>query len=95
MTNNLDVRLVEHYRNSLHHKKHFTSKYNCYFCVWFEAYKTPREAIKSENRLKRLSRIDKNQIIEKLNPDWKFFNQEILTKWPPDEWMLKWMIRNE
>ncbi|MFN0031642.1 MAG: GIY-YIG nuclease family protein [Flavobacteriales bacterium] len=95
MTNSLDARLVEHYKGAIARKKSFTARYNCYYCVWFEAFATPRGAIKKEDALKRLSRRAKNEIISTANPDWKFLNEEILRKWPPDEWMMKWLARDE
>jgi putative endonuclease len=94
MTNNIEARLVEHYKGGLLHKKHFTSKYNCYYCIWYEAFPSAREAISKEKQLKKLARIEKEKIIEKLNPEWKFLNEEILPRWPPDEWMLIWFVRD-
>ena len=95
MTNNLDVRILEHYKAAIQNKKHFTSRYNCYFCVWYEAFETPREAIDKEDALKRLSRKGKENIIDRFNPEWKLLNQDILKKWPPDDWMLDWMARDD
>lgn len=95
MTNNLDARLVEHYKGAITHKKSFTAKYNCYYCVWYETFHTPVEAIKKEDALKRLSRKAKDEIINATNPEWKFLNEEILKKWPPDEWMMEWLARDD
>jgi putative endonuclease len=49
----------------------FTSKYDVYRLVWFEAYDDPTNAIEREKEIKKWRRAWKIALIEKDNPDWK------------------------
>jgi putative endonuclease len=60
----------------LQHKKHlypdaFTAKYRCHKLVWFQEFGDIVEAIAQEKRLKRWRRAWKDELIGKLNPEWK------------------------
>ncbi|HQS06477.1 MAG TPA: hypothetical protein PLT16_12685, partial [Daejeonella sp.] len=48
----------------------FTSKYNCTKLVWFEQFSDVNLAIAREKQLKTWERSWKNNLIEKLNPEW-------------------------
>ncbi|WP_235049520.1 GIY-YIG nuclease family protein [Sphingobacterium paucimobilis] len=68
VTSDLYTRLVEHrekrYANS------FTSKYNSCLCVYYESFPTIEEAIDREKQLKKWNRSKKENLINKLNPQW-------------------------
>lgn len=48
----------------------FTKKYNVNKLVYYEAYDSLDLALHRETKLKGLSRVKKNRIIELLNPRW-------------------------
>ena len=48
----------------------FTKKYNVKKLVYYEVLSSPYEALEREKKLKGLSRVKKNRIVEKLNPTW-------------------------
>lgn len=73
VTNDLSRRLFEH-RNGLGSSNSFTSKYNCYYLIYFEEYSTPKEAIEREKELKKWRRQKKEGLINKKNPRWKFLD---------------------
>jgi putative endonuclease len=81
MTNDLERRLVEHYLGT-HQKNGFTSKYKCFYLVWFERYQYVHHAIEREKEIKGWIRAKKNLLIESENPNWAFLNKDIMT-WPP------------
>ncbi|MBQ9436521.1 MAG: GIY-YIG nuclease family protein [Bacteroidales bacterium] len=74
-TNNLMRRISEHKHHK--YKGSFTDKYNCEYCIYYEEYNTYREAIKRENKIKNMSRAEKEQLISNKNPDW----QEVATEY--------------
>jgi len=80
VTNNLAVRLIQHYMGS---NNSFTSKYKVYYLVWYETSKYVLNAIAREKEIKELIRQKKNALITEFNPGWKFLNEEILGNWPP------------
>ncbi len=66
-TNNIRRRVYEHKRKIVYG---FTSKYNCTKLVWYEKFSDVNLAIAREKQLKTWQRSWKNNLIEKLNPDW-------------------------
>jgi len=68
VTNDLQRRLYEH-KNKL--IDGFTKKYNINRLVYYEEYKEIEEAIAREKQLKSWTRIKKEKLIEKENPEWK------------------------
>ena len=68
VTNNLPRRLYEH-RNHL--VKGFAEKYQTNKLVYFETTGDVRVAIEREKQLKGWTRIKKNTLIAKSNPQWK------------------------
>lgn len=88
MTNNLIRRLVEHYMQR-GNSEHFTGRYYCYNLVWYEWHQYVFNAIAREKELKRLLRKEKEELIAKFNPEWKFLNAEICGCWPPSPELLK------
>ncbi|MDF2432000.1 MAG: putative endonuclease [Mucilaginibacter sp.] len=81
ITNDLDRRLYEHYFG-VGAKDSFTSKYKCYYLIWFERYQYVNHAIEREKEIKGWSRSKKNKLVEQENPDWRFLNKDIM-EWPP------------
>ena len=68
VTGNLYRRLYEH-RNGL--VDGFTKKYNVHKLVYFEYTSDVYSAISREKQLKKWRRSKKNELIEKLNPQWR------------------------
>jgi len=80
VTNDLNRRLCEHYFGT-DQKESFTSKYKCYYLVWFERYQYVNHTIEREKEIKGWLRVKKNKLIEEENPDWRFLNKDIM-EWP-------------
>ena len=67
VTGNLPRRLYEH-RNGL--VEGFTKKYNIHKLVYYENTNDVHSAISREKQLKKWSRVKKNDLIKRMNPDW-------------------------
>lgn len=84
VTNHLEQRLVEHFIDSndpLSNK--FTAKYKAIYLVYYEAYNYIKDAITREKEIKKWRREKKDSLIDTINPDRKFLNEELLGEWPP------------
>ncbi len=68
VTSDLEKRLYEH-RNHL--VDGFTKKYNVHKLVYFEETSDVYSAITREKQLKGWLRKKKNDLIQKMNPEWK------------------------
>jgi len=68
VTNNLKRRIYEH-KNKL--VKGFTEKYNLNKLVFFEETQDVTSAIAREKEIKKWRREKKNQLVNKMNPNWK------------------------
>ena len=77
VTNDLRSRLNEHEMDSRKEKKHFAGKYNCINLLYRERFEWIEHAIEREKEIKGWSRQKKVKLIESLNPDWRFLNDEI------------------
>ena len=66
VTNDLTRRVCEHKegRGSL-----FTAKYKCHKLVYFEEFGIVEQALEREKYIKKLSRANKEKLIDKMNPD--------------------------
>jgi putative endonuclease len=82
VTNNLAVRLIEHWIGI---EGSFTSRYKVYCLVWSEETSYVLNAINLEKRLKLAYRSQKHQLISDTNPAWLFRNSEVLGVWPPTQ----------
>ena len=71
VTNNLGRRLYEH-KNKL--VKGFTEKYNVNKLVYFEETQDVTAAIAKEKKIKKWRREKKNQLVNRMNPNWKDLN---------------------
>jgi len=72
MTNNLEVRLQQHYENRGQWKT-FAGRYYCFNLIYYETYSKPMDAIDREKQIKRWSRKKKIKLIETENPKWDFY----------------------
>lgn len=69
VTNDLCRRIYEH-KNHLN-KNSFTARYNLEYCIYYEEFTNFYLAIKREKELKKWNRQKKNELINKINPQWK------------------------
>ncbi|MGN7705697.1 MULTISPECIES: GIY-YIG nuclease family protein [unclassified Chryseobacterium] len=58
-------------------EKNFTSKYNCFYLIYFEHFDDIETAIIREKQIKGWTSQKKENLIKEFNPDWKFLNEEI------------------
>ena len=77
VTNSLKKRLWEHKQDALTEKKTFAGKYNCYNLLYWERSEYIEHAIDREKQIKGWKRIKKVELINSLNPEWKFLNGEV------------------
>lgn len=75
VTNNLKRRIEEH-KNKIN--RSFTAKYNIEKLVYFEHFDYIDQAIKREKRLKKWKREWKNELINKVNPEWRDLSEDFL-----------------
>ena len=73
ITNDLETRLQQHFRNS-GNKSTFAGRYYCFRLIYFERFTTPSHAIEREKQLKGWSRAKKEALIKSKNPELKFLN---------------------
>lgn len=75
VTNDLRSRVWEH--RLKFSSKSFVVKYNLYKLVYFEVFYDIRIAIKREKQLKNWKRAWKIELINKMNPNWKDYFDEV------------------
>jgi predicted GIY-YIG superfamily endonuclease len=68
ITKSLERRASEH---SLGLGSAFARQYNAHKLIYFEAYPDPTSAIAREKQLKRWSRVKKEALIARRNPEWR------------------------
>lgn len=73
VTNNLAIRLKQHYSNR-GKKDTFAGKYYCYKLIYYERFPDIHQAIEREKEIKDLSRAKKEELIYSMNPGWKFYD---------------------
>ncbi|MBK1895833.1 GIY-YIG nuclease family protein [Chryseobacterium paridis] len=76
VTNDLKSRLYWH-KNPEAGNTHFTTKYKCFNLIYYEHFQEIEEAIAREKQIKGYSRMKKENLINSLNPEWKFLNESI------------------
>jgi putative endonuclease len=81
VTNDIENRLYEHYFG-INQENSFTSKYKCFYLLWYERHQYINHAIEREKEIKGWTRAKKINLIEQENPMWTFLNKEIM-EWPP------------
>ncbi|EAY26366.1 GIY-YIG nuclease family protein [Microscilla marina] len=77
ITNDLERRLDEHYRNR-GKKGSFAGENSCYYLVYWERFQYVNHAIDREKQIKGWKFSKKLALIESLNPQWLFLNDEIV-----------------
>jgi putative endonuclease len=77
VTNSLQERLYYH-RNPEAHSKAFTTRYKCYYLIYWELYTDINIAIAREKEIKGWTRQKKDDLIKTLNPDLRFLNDDII-----------------
>lgn len=73
MTNNLERRIFEH-KNKL--VEGFTKKYNVFKLVYYEHGNDVNAVIAREKEIKKWRREKKDNLVKKLNPEWKDLSLE-------------------
>jgi putative endonuclease len=84
LTSNLEQRIVEHYMDR-GNEKTFSGKYHTFYLLFYESSEYIRNTIAREKEIKGWRRSKKEALISSFNPEWKFLNEELFGKWPPDE----------
>ena len=84
VTNNLGIRLIEHYANR-GQPKTFAGKYYCYNLIFYESFQYINSAITREKEIKGWRRQKKLDLIKVMNPGWTFLNRQFCDGWPPKE----------
>ena len=79
VTNNLDIRLQQHYDNR-GEPETFAGRYFCYNLLYWERFQYIDHAIEREKELKKWSRIKKERLINEFNKEWRFLNNDIREK---------------
>jgi putative endonuclease len=69
VTSDLFTRIPQHKEKFFENS--FTAKYNCNKLVYYETYGRIEDAITREKQLKKWNRAWKNELINKMNPEWK------------------------
>ena len=69
VTSNLIARIGEHRDNT--YPNSFSSLYNTCKLVWYESFPRVEEAIAREKTMKKWKRDWKENLIVKMNPEWK------------------------
>ena len=78
VTNNLTRRLSEHEVNSIPFRhRSFAGQYNAYFLLHFERFEYVEHAIAREKEIKGWRRSKKEALINSMNAEWKFLNDEV------------------
>lgn len=75
VTNDLKRRLYEH-KEGLN-KGSFTTKYKCYYLIYWDKFNNVEQAINREKQIKGWVRVKKEKLINEFNVDWKFLNEDV------------------
>lgn len=71
VTNDLRVRLQQHYENR-GGKKTFAGRYYCYRLLYYQRFSNITQAIAWEKEVKKMTRSKKEALISEVNPQWRF-----------------------
>jgi putative endonuclease len=78
VTNDLPRRLGEHEDASAPFQSpSFAGKYNASFLLYYETFENIMDAIAREKEIKGWRRSKKELLINSINPEWKFLNDEV------------------
>ena len=75
-------RITEHYLNR-GNQKSFAGRYHAFYLIYFEEIDNHYNALSREYQIKSWSRQKKVSLINEMNPEWKFLNEEIFEEWLP------------
>jgi putative endonuclease len=78
VTSNLIGRVYTH-RNDL--VEGFTKRYKVHDLVWYERHERAESAILREKRIKKWPREWKDELVVKLNPDWRDLYEDVARDW--------------
>ena len=78
VTNSIKSRLTQHYFDSQNEKLTFAGKYNCHYLIYYEGYEQIKIAIDREKEIKKWRREKKERLMNSINPNWDFLNNEIV-----------------
>lgn len=84
VTNNVSQRIIEHWLER-GNPKTFAGKYYCYNLGYYEYFPYILNAIAREKEIKAWRRQKKIDLIESMNPEWAFINEECCGGWPPKD----------
>ena len=76
VTNDLEVRLLQHYQNR-GKRKTFAGRFYCYDLIYYERFSNINHAIEREKQIKKWRREKKVRLINELNPKWKTLNRQV------------------
>jgi putative endonuclease len=71
VTNDLSVRIQQHYENR-GNKESFAGRYYCYNLIYYERFQYINDAIAREKEIKKWRREKKEKLISSMNPKWDF-----------------------
>ena len=74
VTNDLKRRVTEHKIGF--NPLSFTTRYKCYYLVWYECFWDIQQAIDREKQLKNWKRVWKDALINKENDTWEDLSKE-------------------
>jgi putative endonuclease len=77
VTNDLRDRIRRHKENR-GKPNTFAGKYYCYNLIYFERFGDINHAISREKELKKWRREKKENLISTMNPNWQFYDSEVL-----------------
>jgi len=77
VTNNLKDRIRFHREDTNVNRKAFTSKYRCFYLIYYEQFNDIEIAIAREKQIKGWLRVKKEKLIDDFNPQWKFLNNDL------------------
>ena len=81
VTNDIKVRIYYHKNPGLVTKIPFTTKYKCYYLVYYERFEYIEHALEREKQLKKWRRSKKDELIATINPNWDFLNDQLDNEW--------------
>jgi len=76
MTNDIPSRILEHGLNA-GNPGTFAGKYHCFNLLYYEEFQYVNDAIAREKEIKKWRRDKKEQLINSVNPEWRFLNKEL------------------
>ena len=75
VTNNLKIRLQQHFDNIENNNTTFASRYQVHYLLYFEKFTWIQDAIAREKEIKGWRREKKMNLIKTINPDLNCLNQ--------------------